>query len=76
MDPFAEYKTILYHLRMETLQASNPIKKRGPVSRGSARGNILLPQDLLDWAKNQPEGLSGLVRTLLAAERLKRQAAP
>ena len=45
------------------------------MKRNSARGNIVLPRDLLDWAKSQPEGLSGLCRRLLTAERDREQRA-
>src|SRR5215813_8376195 len=34
--------------------------------------HIHLPQDLKRWAESQPEGLSGLMRDLLAAERARR----
>ena len=56
-------------------------KKRKKPGRTPAPGppnykrNILLPDELTDWAKEQPEGLSGLVRKLLEDERKRREAA-
>jgi hypothetical protein len=49
-------------------------KKPGPMKRGYAQTHILLPPDLLDWAKAQDGGLSDLVRTLLKKERARQQA--
>jgi hypothetical protein len=43
----------------------------GPVPKGYKATVIQLPPDLLDWAKHQPEGLSGLARRLLTAERAR-----
>jgi hypothetical protein len=44
------------------------------MKRGYAQTHILLPPDLLDWAKEQEGGLSYLVRTLLKKERARQQA--
>jgi hypothetical protein len=44
------------------------------VPKGLKRHNLFLPEPLVDWAKSQPEGLAGLVRLLLAAERQRRTA--
>ena len=68
---------MLYNIRMET----KPLTKTqpGPISKGYKASSIQLPPDLLNWAKSQPEGLSGLVRHLLTAERqrrARRHAAP
>lgn len=52
---------------------SGPVARNGPVPHGYVRGQIVLQPDLLEWAKNQPEGLSGLVRQLLQAERQRRE---
>jgi hypothetical protein len=62
-----------YHYGMETTRTR---KKPGPVRRLAAMRDthIHLPEDLLDWAKSQPEGLAPLVRDLLIAERERRQA--
>jgi hypothetical protein len=57
---------------MSALTTPHPLKKRGPVSRGYSNTHILLPPELLEWAKVQPEGLSGLVRALLADELARR----
>jgi hypothetical protein len=64
---------MLYSCYMET----NPPPKTppGPVNRGYKATSIQLPPDLLDWAKAHPEGLSGLCRRLLAAERDREQRA-
>jgi hypothetical protein len=51
-------------------------KKPGPPKRGYGHAHILLPPDLIEWAKHHPEGLSGLVRRLLAQERDRLAAAP
>jgi hypothetical protein len=48
-------------------------KKRGPVAKGYEDAHILLPPVLLEWAKHQPEGLSGLMRRLLVAEYRKQR---
>ena len=62
---------------MDTLPHDQPLlRKRGPKPRGYGNTHVLLPQDLIDWAKSQPEGLSGLVRHLLAAERHRRERRP
>jgi hypothetical protein len=42
--------------------------RKGPVPRGHVDTHILLPLKLREWAKEEPEGLAGLVRTLLQAE--------
>jgi hypothetical protein len=57
-------------LSMNTQPA--PPKKRGPVPKGYEDTHVLMPPDLLRWAKEQPEGLAGLVRDLLAKERARR----
>lgn len=43
-------------------------RKRGPVPRANTRMTaVVLDDDLLDWGKSQPGGLSGTVRQLLRA---------
>lgn len=37
------------------------------------KATVLVEPELVDWAKVQPEGLSGLVRNLLKAEKTKRE---
>ena len=62
---------MLYNSYMST----NTVTKiqPGPVSRGFKATSVQLPPDLLEWAKHQPEGLSGLVRLLLSQERPRRE---
>jgi len=49
---------------------------RPKISGGVTHCNLTLPADLIEWAKAQPEGLSGLARVLLAKERENRTAQP
>lgn len=49
-------------------------KKRGPVASGYISTHVMLPEDLIEWAKHQPEKLSGLVRKALHDERRRRKA--
>lgn len=50
-----------------------PRKQPGRVANPSlVRGNVMLDADLLEWGKQQPEGLSGLVRDLLRKEKARR----
>ena len=55
--------------------ASPNKKKRGPLPKGYEDTHVLLEPDLIEWAKAQREGLSGLVRHLLAQERARRRLA-
>jgi len=52
-------------------------KKPGPAKRLPAMRDthVHLPEDLLEWAKQQPEGLAALMRALLSAERKRRERA-
>lgn len=50
----------------------SPKKQYGQVPKGFKQTVIQLPPDLLEWAKHQPEGLAGLARQLLKAERERR----
>lgn len=45
----------------------------GPLPKGYVDIHIDLPRADRDWAKRQPEGVSALVRRLLAAERARRE---
>jgi len=45
--------------------------KRGPRPKGFLRQHVFLPADLAEWAKNHPEGLSGLIRRLLKEEQAR-----
>lgn len=49
-------------------------RKPGPVAKGHTQYGVTLPPELGDWGKEQPEGLSGLVRVLLAEEKAKRES--
>ncbi len=47
-------------------------KKRGPVKQmNMVNTHVHLPEELVEWAKHQPEKLSPMVRRLLAEERRK-----
>lgn len=43
-------------------------KKPGPKPKGFARFNLLLEPAVAEWAMEQPEGLSGIIRRCLRAE--------
>ena len=59
---------------MDTAPSERVPKKRGPVKQvGMADTHIHLPAELLEWAKNQPERLSPMIRRLLTEERRKTQ---
>ena len=54
---------------MKTL-SGRPKKKPGPTKRENmVDTHFHLPNDLLEWAKTQPERFAGLVRRLLMEER-------
>ncbi len=53
---------------METEAVRSQPKKRGPVKRDYVSTHVMLPPALIDWAKEQPEGLSGLLRRILTQE--------
>ena len=48
--------------------------KPGPKPKGFKRVNAFLPPDMIEWGKDHPEGLSGLIRRLMATERHKLEA--
>jgi hypothetical protein len=50
-------------------------KKRGPVPQGHVSTHVMLPAELIEWAKVQPDRLSGVVREALKRERQRRDAA-
>lgn len=62
---------------MDNEPTPQPKKKRGPAKRMPTMvdTHLYLPQDLLDWAKEQPEGFAPLVRRLLTAARAREQRA-
>jgi hypothetical protein len=55
---------------METTKPTR--KKTGPKPRGYKATSVQLMPEVLEWATQQPEGLSGLVRQLLEQEMAKR----
>jgi len=56
---------------MET-QSLTIVKRPGPVKKkGRTQYSVILDADLAEWAKDQPNGLSGMIRQLLEAERKK-----
>lgn len=63
-------------ISMDTTTLTKAPKKRGPKPKGYEDTHVLIPPDLLEWAKDQPEGFAGLVRTLLHQERTRRQPTP
>ena len=55
---------------MDQATARAPRKPGRPKSGNKVRKvTVMLPPDLHDWAMQQPEGLSGLIRRLLRDER-------
>ena len=48
----------------------------GPVPRGFINVHVMLPPDLIEWAKEQPEGLSGIARQAMNQEKRRRKVAP
>lgn len=62
---------MLYNSYMSTNHETKT--QPGPVNRGFKATSVQLPPDMLEWAKHQPEGLSGLVRLLLSQERPRRE---
>lgn len=57
---------------MDTNASTKAPKKRGPTPKGYEDTHVLIPPDLLEWAKRQPEGFAGLVRALLRTEHARR----
>jgi hypothetical protein len=58
-----------------TKPRAQPKKKRGPAKRLSPMvdTHLHMPADLLEWAKQTPEGFAPLVRRLLRQERERQQ---
>jgi hypothetical protein len=72
---------VLYNRAMETPKAihskrserpDSTRRKSGPIPHGYQVTSVLLMPDVIEWAKVQPEGLSGLVRILLDEEMERR----
>ncbi len=60
--------------QMETHETKTR-KKPGPVPGAPTRKyNVLLEEELGEWAKQQPGGLSELVRRLIREERQRKEA--
>lgn len=55
------------------VETSIPKRPRGRPRKDNHKFAISLPYDLGEWAKEQPEGLSGLVEALLSGERRRRE---
>jgi hypothetical protein len=71
-----ETSTILFMNNKDTLledMPGQPRRKPGRPKRGNTvrKSTVMLPQCLHDWAMEQPEGLSALVRRLLSDERAR-----
>jgi hypothetical protein len=57
---------------METKQETKPRKKPGRVAtEGRGRYNVMLDDDLAEWAKHQPGGMSETLRRLLVDAKAK-----
>ena len=54
-------------------EEEKPQRRRGPVPAGDDKFTILLPRELGDWGKQQPGGLSELVRRLLREAKGKQE---
>lgn len=58
--------------------AEVPKEKRKPGRKsipGTERYNVVLEQSVAGWAMNTPEGLSGMIRRLLAQEKARQERA-
>ena len=51
---------------------STTTKETRAASRGYISTHVMLPRELIDWAKEQPEGLSGIVRQAISQEQKRR----
>jgi hypothetical protein len=65
---------IVFYMNTSSDPTAIPKRKRGPAKRlpPMVSTHIFMPMELLDWAKQEPEGLGALVRHLLAQERARR----
>lgn len=58
--------------KADSKSESPPRKKRGPIANPNlVITSVSLDADLLEWGKNQPGGLSALLRRLLKEEKEK-----
>jgi hypothetical protein len=69
---------LVHYFTMETLLEIPVRKKRGPVKRlpDMIGTKVYLESEMVDWAKEQPEGLSSLVRRLLNDEKARQKRRP
>ena len=63
---------------MDTHPTPRPRHKPGPkpIAADRVKASFLLARDLWEWAAEQPEGASRLLRELLAHERERRESRP
>jgi hypothetical protein len=72
----------LLHVKGEILVYNSPMessplrRKPGPRPKGFQRAHVFIPRDLLEWAIEQPEGLSGTIRRALEEFQKRRPAPP
>lgn len=73
--PRSEKKTIGNEKETRMSRDDRLQKKAGPVPSAGpvAETHIHLPPALHAWAKDEPEGLSGLIRSLVLRERDRRE---
>lgn len=75
MPPLLHGKKMVILLSMETTSVLTQPKRRGPVPKlgRMVDTHLHFPPDLLEWAKNQPEGFAALCRLLVEQERQRRE---
>ena len=63
---------------MDTHPTPRPRRKPGPkpMAADRVKASFVLARDLWEWAAEQPEGASRLLRELLAHERQRREPPP
>jgi hypothetical protein len=61
---------------MKTEQDLRKHKRRGPRKRGYEHVHILLPPDIIEWAKAYPDGMGAFIRNILIAEHERRCSHP
>jgi hypothetical protein len=64
-----------YTFAMDKPIESHRPKKRGPIPQGNISTHVLLPEEIIEWAKLQPDRLSGVVREAMIRERQRRESA-
>lgn len=75
MVPLLHGKKMAILFSMETTSILTQPKRRGPAPKlgRMVDTHLHFPPDLLEWAKNQPEGFAGLMRVLAEQERQRRE---